>query len=88
MAPLAGPARFLCRFYKEMYHGSRTLIVIAATSGAAWAQTHTAAEERACRGDAHRLCKEVLHDEFQVASCLQEHRDHVSRACRAVMESH
>jgi hypothetical protein len=60
-------------------------------SGAAWAQSgppHSAAEERACRGDAHRLCKDVLNDEFQVASCLQEHRDHVSRACRAVMDGH
>jgi Cysteine rich repeat len=66
-------------------------IVLAASSGAAFAQggpPHSAAEERACSGDAHRLCKNVLHDEFQVASCLQEHRDHVSRGCRAVMEHH
>jgi len=49
---------------------------------------HTAAEERACRGDAHRFCKEVLSDEFQVASCLQEHRDKVSQACRAVLDGH
>jgi len=47
---------------------------------------HTTAEERACKGDAHRFCKEVLSDEFQVASCLQEHRDKVSHACRAVLE--
>jgi hypothetical protein len=66
-------------------------IVLLAGSGAAWAQSgppHSAAEERACRGDAHRLCKEVLSDEFQVASCLQEHRERVSRACRAVLEQH
>jgi hypothetical protein len=49
---------------------------------------HSAAEERACRGDAHRLCKDDLADEFRTASCLQEHRDHVSRACRAVMDGH
>jgi hypothetical protein len=67
------------------------LVILLAGSGAAWAQSgppHSAAEERACRGDAHRLCKEFLHDEFQVASCLQEHRGQVSRGCRAVMDSH
>jgi Cysteine rich repeat len=87
---LAGAARFRAAFIRKciMARALCLVIVIAATSSAAWAQTHTAAEERACRGDAHRLCKEVLHDEFQVASCLQEHRDRVSRACRAVMESH
>jgi cysteine rich repeat protein len=65
------------------------LVVLLAGSGVAAAQgglPHNAAEERACSGDAHRLCKTVLHDEFQVASCLQEHRDHVSRGCRAVMD--
>jgi hypothetical protein len=64
-------------------------VVLAAGSGAASAQSgppHSATEERACSGDAHRLCKNVLQDEFQVASCLQEHRDHVSRGCRAVMD--
>ena len=47
---------------------------------------HTAAEERACRGDAHRFCKDDLTDEFRTASCLQEHRVHLSRACRTVIE--
>ena len=87
---VGGPGAFFVPLIRKciMVRALCLVIAIAATSGAAWAQTHTAAEERACRGDAHRLCKEVLHDEFQVASCLQEHRDHVSRACRAVMESH
>jgi hypothetical protein len=49
---------------------------------------HTPAEESACRGDAHRLCKNVLSDEFQVASCLQENRGRVSHGCRTVLESH
>jgi hypothetical protein len=90
---LAGPARFLCRFHEGkmiMVH-TLCLVIVLIGSGAAWAQSgppHSAAEERACRGDAHRLCKDVLNDEFQVASCLQEHRDRVSRACRAVMEGH
>jgi len=61
-----------------------TLFVVAT---AAQAQNN-AAEERACRGDAHRFCREALGDEFRVASCLIEHRDRISRACRAVLESH
>jgi hypothetical protein len=47
---------------------------------------HSAAEAKACRGDAKRLCKNEIPDEFRVASCLQEHRAQVSRACRAVLE--
>lgn len=67
------------------------IVVLVAGSGAAWAQDgqsigHNPAEERACRGDAHRFCKDELADEFRTASCLQEHRDHLSRACRAVIE--
>jgi hypothetical protein len=67
------------------------VVVLLAGSGAAWAQSglaHTPAEERACRGDAHRLCKDVISDEFQVASCLQENRHRVSHGCRTVLESH
>ena len=71
------------------------IAVLAVSSGFARAENapqlgppHTTAEERACKGDAHRFCKDVLTDEFQVASCLQEHRDRVSHACRAVLEGH
>jgi len=71
------------------------IAVLAVTSGFARAENtpqlgapHSAAEERACKGDAHRFCKEVLSDEFQVASCLQEHRDKISHACRAVLDGH
>jgi hypothetical protein len=63
-------------------------IALIAGSNAAWAQTHTAAEERACSGDAHRFCKEFLADEFRVTSCLQEHREQISRACQAVLDGH
>jgi Cysteine rich repeat len=72
----------------------RTLSILAvlfAGSTAAWAQgglAHTPAEEKACRGDAHRFCKDVLSDEFQVASCLQENRGRVSHGCRTILESH
>ena len=49
---------------------------------------HSAAEERACRGDAHRFCRDKLGDEFEVASCLQMHQAHLSSACRAVLQGH
>jgi hypothetical protein len=60
---------------------------------AAWAQNNqmhpqNAAEDRACRGDAHRFCREDIPDEFRVASCLQTHREQISRACRSVLETH
>jgi hypothetical protein len=72
------------------------LCLIAAASGA-WAQSNkfrphanheNAAEERACSGDAHRFCRQEIPDQFRVASCLQEHRDRLSRACRTVLEGH
>jgi hypothetical protein len=71
------------------------VVVLAASAGFARAENnaqfgppHSAAEERACKGDAHRFCKEDLSDEFRVASCLQEHRDRISQACRAVLDGH
>jgi hypothetical protein len=45
-------------------------------------------EGRACRGDAHRFCKNEIPDEFRVASCLQDHRARISHACRAVLDGH
>ena len=55
-----------------------------------WAQDKQtpSAEERACRGDAHRFCRDAIPDEFRIASCLQEHRDRLSHACRAVLDGH
>jgi Cysteine rich repeat len=71
------------------------VIALLTVSSAAWAANNQppqdpvrAAQERACRGDAHRFCREDLADEFRVASCLQEHVDHVSHACRTVLEGH
>ena len=55
----------------------------------AWAQyqtlPHSEAQDRACRGDARRLCRDAIPDEFRIASCLQMHRDRISRGCRAAM---
>jgi hypothetical protein len=49
---------------------------------------HSAAEERACGGDARRFCKEAIGDDFRVGSCLQDHKDKLSHACRALLEGH
>jgi hypothetical protein len=63
-------------------------------STAGWAQNNqlvqnnNSVEDKACRGDAHRFCRDALSDEFRVASCLMEHRDRLSHACRAMLESH
>ena len=70
------------------------VIALTAACGGAWAQDNNqfrpqqSAEDRACRGDAHRFCKDDIPDQFRVASCLQEHRDHISRACRTALEAH
>ncbi len=74
-----------------MLHVLSLLAILLVEAGPAFAQStlpHTAAEEKACRGDAHRFCKDVLSDEFQVASCLQEHRNRVSHACRTALQGH
>jgi hypothetical protein len=72
----------------------RVSLVVAAVlvSGAALAQTTSqqdyTAEDRACRGDTQRFCKEDIPDQFKIGSCLQMHRDKLSRACKAMLESH
>jgi hypothetical protein len=63
-----------------------TLVLLAT---AAMAQNEADSPEgRACRGDARRFCAKEIGDEFRVASCLQEHRERLTRACRAVLEGH
>jgi hypothetical protein len=69
------------------------VIALLALSSPAWAEANqnppqNTAEDRACRGDAHRFCKDAMPDEFRVASCLQEHKDRISHACRAVLDGH
>ncbi len=61
-------------------------------SGAASAQhqvgPHNAQDDDACRGDAHRFCRDAIPDQFRVLSCLQINRAKLSRACGAVLQSH
>ncbi len=67
------------------------LFAVLLMSGAALAQTYPhedTPEDRACRGDARRFCKDDIPDQFKVGSCLQEHKDRLTRACKAAVEGH
>jgi hypothetical protein len=63
--------------------GNPTLTASSALSG-------TEQENAACRRDTRRLCRHIKAGEGNSAflSCLQEHRAKLSKACRAVLESH
>jgi hypothetical protein len=61
-------------------------------SSAALAETQSpqenTPEDRACRGDAHRFCKNDIPDQFKVGSCLQQNKEKLSRACKEMLASH
>ncbi len=61
-------------------------LLLAAT--AAFAQSGTPAERRACDADARRFCRDVLGIEMLVLACLQENRSRISGACRKVLTDH
>ena len=66
-------------------------LAVVLMSGAALAQSYpheNSPEDRACRNDARRFCRDDIPDQFKVGSCLQANRQRLSRACRAVLESH
>lgn len=53
------------------------------------------AEDRACRGDSHRLCQDVFPadksaepDQFKMLACLQQHRAKLSKACSEMLQNH
>jgi hypothetical protein len=50
----------------------------------------TPEEQAACRLDTRRFCHAIKPKSGTESflSCLQEHRERLSRACRAVLESH
>ena len=71
------------------------MLVASATPCLAESRNHgqsegTPQEESACRRDTRRLCRHVKADEGSGAflSCLQEHREALSKACKTVLESH
>jgi hypothetical protein len=54
---------------------------------AALAQSHTTAEEDACRRDVVRFCRGLSQDD-QIRDCLVLRKRSISHRCRAVLESH
>lgn len=71
----------------------RTLLMSAAlisVSSIAMAQTGTPEEQAACRPDVRRFCYRIRESDGSNAylQCLQQHRERLSRRCRAVLESH
>lgn len=52
----------------------------------------TAQEQAACRPDVIKYCKPLLNSNnpstFSILACLQGNRQQISKACRAVLESH
>lgn len=66
------------------------VIAFVLLSGAAMAQSsyENSPEDRACRTDARRFCREDIPDQFKVGSCLQAHKDRLTRTCRDMLASH
>jgi hypothetical protein len=64
------------------------LVAHATTSFAQDPFQGTPQEQAACRPDVQRHCKEFIPDTFRILACLQANRTRISRACRAVLESH
>jgi hypothetical protein len=67
------------------------ILAVVLASSAALAQTDSqenTPEDRACRGDARRFCKDDIPDQFKVGSCLQANRERLSRTCKTMLESH
>jgi Cysteine rich repeat len=46
------------------------------------------AEEKLCRNDVARLCRQAAGDDMVVLSCLKDHRDRLSHGCRSVLVTH
>lgn len=66
-------------------------LIVVPTAGSAQNdqfRPRTSPEDRACRGDAHRFCRDAIGDDMRVASCLQDHRERITRACRAALAAH
>ena len=52
----------------------------------------TPQEQAACTPDVFKYCKPLLNSNapstFSILACLKANREHISKACRAVLESH
>lgn len=48
----------------------------------------TPEDQRACRGDAAKLCREFVDNDMAVLQCFQRQRTKLSKACKAVLEKY
>ncbi|MCA6108947.1 cysteine rich repeat-containing protein [Bradyrhizobium cenepequi] len=64
------------------------LILLTETS-LSFAQGHMGSpqEQRACRRDAQRFCRQQLADDSAVQQCLQQNRARLSKSCQKVFAS-
>ena len=45
-------------------------------------------DQAACASDASKFCSDAIPDTFRVLACLQEHRKHLKKDCREVLDAH
>lgn len=48
----------------------------------------TPEDERACRNDAAKFCREVIGNDMAVLQCFQQRRSQLSRPCEAVLRKY
>jgi hypothetical protein len=48
----------------------------------------TPEDERACRNDAAKFCRELIGNDMAVLQCFQQRRAHLSRPCEAVLRKY
>lgn len=82
-----------------MVRGISFVIVLLVISNVALAQNrvrpNAARDDDACKADTHRYCQHVFPaqrdlppDQFEMLSCLQEHRAKLSKACNEMLKGH
>jgi cysteine rich repeat protein len=89
------------RLNKEaiMVRGISFVITLLLISNVASAQNRSrpnaAPNDDACKIDSHRYCQHVFPaqrdlppDQFEMLSCLQEHREKLSKACNEMLKGH
>jgi hypothetical protein len=48
----------------------------------------SAEDQRACRGDAVKFCKQVLENDMAVLECFKRNRPQLSQSCNAVLRKY
>lgn len=65
-----------------------TLALLISFSSQAFAQLKgTQQEQRACRGDVAKFCRDGMQDEAAILACLQQNREKLSKACQDVLKA-